>query len=142
MATVILVCSAATVIAQTTVKGQVVDAETEEPLIGATVTVEGTTLGCVTDLDGLFSLNVGANATLTFKYVGYKDFNYKVTQKSGTLDLGTVALSPSSVALNDVVITSQAIARKTPVAMTTIAPTFIEERIGYQDISKILKATP
>ena len=142
LVTALFVCSAATMMAQTTVKGQVVDAETAEPLIGATVTVEGTANGSVTNLDGLFSLNVDPNATLVFKYVGFKDLIYKVTQKSGTLDLGTVGLNPNAVALNDVVITSQAIARKTPVALTTIAPAFIEERIGTQDFPQILKATP
>ena len=40
---VLTVCSAATAIAQITVKGQVVDAETGEPLIGAAVTIVGTT---------------------------------------------------------------------------------------------------
>ena len=142
MITALFVCSSATMMAQITVKGQVVDAESGEPLIGATVTIAGTTDGSVTNLDGLFSLSVAPNATLVFKYIGYKDFDYKVTQKSGTLDLGTIVMAPSAVSLNDVVITSQAIARKTPVALTTIAPAFIEERIGTQDFPQILKSTP
>lgn len=52
---VLTVCSAATAIAQVTVKGQVVDAETGEPLIGAAVTIVGTTQGSVTNLDGMFT---------------------------------------------------------------------------------------
>ena len=36
------------------VRGQLVDAETGEPLIGASVVVEGTTQGSVTDIDGYF----------------------------------------------------------------------------------------
>ena len=52
---VLTVCSAATAIAQITVKGQVVDAETGEPLIGAAVTIVGTTQGSVTNLDGMFT---------------------------------------------------------------------------------------
>ena len=39
---ILTVCSAATAFAQTTVKGQVVDAETGEPLVGAAIMVEGT----------------------------------------------------------------------------------------------------
>ena len=39
---------------QTTVRGQLVDAETGEPLVGAAVMVEGTTQGSVTDIDGYF----------------------------------------------------------------------------------------
>lgn len=56
--------------AQTTVKGQLVDAETGEPLVGAAVMVEGTTQGSVTDIDGYFKQGVAPNATLVFKYVG------------------------------------------------------------------------
>ena len=40
--------------AQTTVRGQLVDSETGEPLVGAAVMVEGTTQGSVTDIDGYF----------------------------------------------------------------------------------------
>ena len=140
--TVLCVCSAANTFAQVTVKGQVVDAENGEPLIGAAVTVEGTSQGSVTDIDGYFTQQVNQNQVLIIKYLGYKDFKHKVTQNNGTLDLGEVKMSPDAVALNDVVITSQAIARKTPVALTTIAPAFIEERIGTQDFPHILKATP
>ena len=58
---------------QRKVTGQVVD-ETGEPLIGVTVTVEGQGgTGAITDLDGNFTVNVPANATLKFSYVGYKD---------------------------------------------------------------------
>jgi hypothetical protein len=59
--------------AQTTVKGQLVDAETNEPLVAATVVVEGTSTGCVTDFDGYFTQEVANGATLVFKYVGYKE---------------------------------------------------------------------
>ena len=54
------------------VKGQVVD-EKGEPLIGATIKVKNAKDGAVTDLDGNFSLDAPANATLVVSYVGYKD---------------------------------------------------------------------
>ena len=47
--------------AQTTVRGQLVDSETGEPLVGAAVMVEGTTQGSVTDS------NVAFEATLCLK---------------------------------------------------------------------------
>ncbi len=56
--------------AQTTVKGQLVDAETGEPLVGAAVMVVGTAQGTVTDIDGYFKQDVAPNGTLLFKYVG------------------------------------------------------------------------
>ena len=51
------VLSAYTAVAwsQTTVRGQLVDAETGEPLVGAAVMVEGTTQGSVTDIDAISS---------------------------------------------------------------------------------------
>ena len=52
------------------VTGRVVDS-TGEPLIGATVLVEGTTNGTVTDIDGNYTLNTTANAKLVFSYIGY-----------------------------------------------------------------------
>ena len=76
------VLSAYTAVAwsQTTVRGQLVDAETGEPLVGAAVMVEGTTQGSVTDIDGYFKQSVASNATLLCKYVGYKDLKEKVKQ--------------------------------------------------------------
>ena len=128
--------------AQITVTGQLVDAETSEPLVGAAVLVEGTSQGVVTDIDGKFSQNVTQNATLVFKYVGYKDLKKKISQKGASVDLGIVQMKADAVALNDVVITSQATARKTPVALSTIAPAYIEERIGTADFPQVLKSTP
>ena len=58
MLAVLTLCFAATAGAQATVKGTVVDAENNEPLIGATVTVGGTGLGTVTDYEGNFTLKV------------------------------------------------------------------------------------
>ena len=55
------------------VRGQLVDAETGEPLIGASVVVEGTTQGSVTDIDGYFTQSAPANATIVFSYVGYQE---------------------------------------------------------------------
>lgn len=143
MFAVITLCFAATAAAQATVKGKVVDAENNEPLIGATVSVSGTTLGTVTDIDGNFTLKVtSAKATLEFKYLGYQDKNVKITQK-GEIDLGMIVMELDAHSLGDVVITSSiAVARKTPVAVSTVTPDFIEERIGTQELPEILKSTP
>ena len=129
--------------AQTTVRGQLVDSETGEPLVGAAVMVEGTTQGSVTDIDGYFKQSVASNATLLFKYVGYKDQKKKITQKGASVDLGIIRMQPDAVMLADVTITSSvAVARKTPVAVSTIEPAYIEEKLGTQEFPEILKSTP
>ena len=57
--------------AQSTITGQVKDA-TGEPVIGASVLINGTSNGTVTDLDGNFSVNVQPGATLTISYIGFQ----------------------------------------------------------------------
>ncbi len=134
---------AANVVAQNVVKGKVVDAESNEPLIGASVMVEGTTQGVVTDLDGSFTLNVkSATKTLLFKYIGYKNLKMKIAQTKN-VDLGVVKMEADAVALGDITITSSiAVQRKTPVAVSTVDPVFIEEKLGTQEFPEILKSTP
>ena len=53
------------------VTGLVLDAKTQEPLIGVSVLELGTTNGVVTDLDGNFTLSVQPNAKLQLSYIGY-----------------------------------------------------------------------
>ncbi|BEG98388.1 TonB-dependent receptor [Bacteroides sedimenti] len=141
--TLLITFCAASTYAQSVVKGKVVDAETNEELIGASVMVEGTSTGVVTGMDGSFTLNVkSANPTLLFKYIGYKDLKMKLTQK-GKVDLGTITMQSNTVALADITITSSvAIQRKTPVAVSTLDPVFIEEKLGTQEFPEILKSTP
>lgn len=52
------------------VTGSVVDKE-GIPIIGANVSVKGTTNGTITDMDGKFELEVPANAKLSISYIGY-----------------------------------------------------------------------
>ena len=80
-----------------TVKGTVVDA-TGEPIIGANIMVKGTTNGCITDIDGNFSLS-NAKGTLVVSFIGYKsqeivvkgnETNLKVIQEiMGHSDIST-----------------------------------------------------
>ncbi|KGF23865.1 membrane protein [Prevotella bivia DNF00188] len=67
--TVGLVISASA-FAQSTIKGHVKDS-TGEPVIGASILVDGTTTGTTTDLDGNFVLNVAPGTPLTISYIGF-----------------------------------------------------------------------
>ncbi len=67
-------------IAQRTITGTVVGEGKNDPLVGASVTVKGTTTGAITDIDGKFSISAPADATsLTVSFVGYttKDVDVK-----------------------------------------------------------------
>ena len=62
-----------------TVKGVVLD-QSNQPVIGASVQVNGTTTGAVTDFDGNYELkNVPDNAVITFSYIGMKTKEVKAT---------------------------------------------------------------
>lgn len=56
---------------QKTIKGTVVDA-TGEPLIGVNVSVKGTTIGIITDINGNYTLEVPSKSTIVFSYIGYQ----------------------------------------------------------------------
>lgn len=130
---------------QSNVKGVLVDAQNGEVLIGASVVVEGTTIGTATSLDGSFSITVpSGNQNLILSYVGYVEVikNLSLAQEQN-LDLGKVALEPSSIGLEEVrVISSFAKDRETPVAISTIKPELIQEKLGTQEYPEILKSTP
>jgi outer membrane cobalamin receptor len=125
--------------AQMKVTGQLVDAETNEPLIGAAVLQDGTTNGTTTDFDGNFTLDVSKNATLVFKYVGYKELKMKAANGN----MGIIKMQGDAVMLKDVVVTSSvAVARKTPVAVSSVNALHIEEKLGTLEFPEVLKSTP
>ena len=79
-----------TALAQTfRVKGTVVSAEDNEPLIGATILQEGTTNGVVTDVDGNYTIEVkgASKATLVFSYVGMETQKHLVNAQTNTLNM-------------------------------------------------------
>ena len=74
--------------ADVAVEGTISDANTGDPLIGAQVIVKGTFMGTTTDQDGMFSLNVGDDASLIFTYIGYKTQETTITPGMGSLSIG------------------------------------------------------
>ena len=88
-----------TAISAQTVKGVVLDAN-GDPIIGATVKVDGTSTGAVTDLNGNFAVKAGSNAALTISYVGFETQNVKVAGKSNV----KVVLKDDQQSLNEVVV--------------------------------------
>ena len=61
------------------VKGQILDAANHEPLIGVNVTVQGTTTGTTTAVDGSFRLKAKPNQFLQISYIGYIEQTIKVS---------------------------------------------------------------
>ena len=67
-------------LAQTQVNGTVTSADDGEPVIGASIRVEGTKTGTVTDVDGKFSISVPANSHLEVSYIGMVSKRVKASQ--------------------------------------------------------------
>lgn len=67
--------------AQDMVRGTITDSG-NLPLIGATIVIEGTTNGTVTDIDGNFQLQVPPNSTLLVSYIGFKPQTIEFTGQS------------------------------------------------------------
>ena len=88
-------------IAQSTIKGKIIDGSTEETLIGAAVIVDGTDNGTVTDLDGNFSLeNVTLPATLRISYTGFEEIVLPIS----TAEFLNLTMSTASELLEEVVV--------------------------------------
>lgn len=86
--------------AQNQVTGHVTDA-TGEPIIGANVTVKGTTVGTITDIDGNFTLEVGStDGTLVVSFIGYKSAEAAIKGKSPI----NVILQEDTETLDEVVV--------------------------------------
>ncbi|QZE13876.1 TonB-dependent receptor [Halosquirtibacter laminarini] len=127
------------------IKGKIVDKATGEELLGSTVLLKGTTRGAATKFDGTFELKAPAGKqTLVFSYIGYTNLEKVVTVKeNGVLDLGEVGLEDNAIGIAEVnVLASVATNRETPVAISTIKPEIIQEKLGSKEFPEILRSTP
>ena len=102
--------------AQSTIQGTVND-ELGEPIIGASVKVQGTNDGAITDLNGSFSVKASSNATLTISYVGYLTQNVKVAGKTNI----TVVLKEDAQMLNDVVVVGYGTMKKSDITGSVVS---------------------
>ena len=127
------------------IKGVVLDAESNEPLVGASVVLTESNKGVIANVNGSFRISnlVSKNYKIAVSYIGYEERNLKVKVNNGEYDLGIIKLQPSSLGLNEVeVIADIAKERLTPVAATTISATYIEQNLGNQEYPEILRNTP
>lgn len=102
-----------------TVKGKVVD-EKGNPLVGATVMIEGTTQGVATDADGRFSLALRPSSVLVFSFIGYKNESVLVKDKTNI----NVRMKPTEESLEEVSVVAFGEQKKESVvsAITTVRP--------------------
>ena len=94
-------------LAQSLVKGTVKDVS-GEPIIGASVKIQGAKSGVITDFDGNFSITASNNATLVISYIGYSTETIKLNGRNNI----SVTLKEDTQSLNDVVVIGYGVQRK------------------------------
>ena len=127
------------------IKGVVIDAESNEPLVGASIVLTESNKGVIANVNGSFRISnlVSENYKIAVSYIGYEQRNLNVKINNGEYNLGIIKLQPLSLGLNEVeVIADIAKERVTPVAATTISATYIEQNLGNQEFPEILRNTP
>lgn len=88
--------------------GVVVDYQTGDPVIGATVQVKGASTGVISDIDGKFKVNASSEDILVISYIGYQTQETKI----GKQKLLNIELKEDSKALDEVVITAFGVGQK------------------------------
>ena len=93
------------------IKGLLVDTNTEEPLSFANITIKGTTVGTVSNIEGKYNLtNIKPGKyVIQFSYIGYKSTEKEVVLTEGQILKLDVALTIDAIMADEVVVTAQAI---------------------------------
>ena len=94
-------------LAQSLIKGTVKDVS-GDPIIGASVKVQGSKSGVITDFDGNFSVQAENNATLVISYIGYTTETVKVAGKN----ILSITLKEDAQTLNDIVVIGYGVQKK------------------------------
>jgi hypothetical protein len=135
-----------TAFSQGKITGTITDGTGSLP--GANVVIKGSTTATSTDFDGKFTLNTTSSAgEIVISFLGYQNQTVKFSVSNGaTTNLGTIVLASNSNELSEIVVKSTTVDiakdRKTPVAVSTIKASEIQEKLGNQELPEILKSTP
>ena len=122
-----------TVVAQSKLTGTIISAENDEPIIGATVSVQGSNVRTVTNVDGAFTLNVNEGTTIVVSYVGMATQTLKA--KNGM----TVRMNPNQT-LQEVVVTGMTTTDKRLFTGSTTKIDAADAKInGMADVSRSLE---
>ena len=124
-----------------TVSGKVIDARTKELLVGATVTIKGTTNGSVTDLNGQFNLLTGQKLpfTVVVSFVGYQTKETVINDNNVDIQI-----EEATNQLADVVITSrrrQESAQDVPIPISIVSGTRAEDA-GAFNVNRLKELVP
>lgn len=124
------------------ISGKVVD-ENQKPLVGASVTIENSYLGCTTNQDGYFTLKSKIKETkVIISYIGFKTKILDVKINDKNIELGNIQLETSAFISDEIIIKAIRASSITPTPHTTIQNQELKEKKTLQDIPFLLDLTP
>lgn len=104
---------------QIQVSGLVTDQKTGEPIIGASVVIQNTTNGAITDIDGRFVLdNVSKGSILSISYVGYHQKSLKI---DGTTKQFSISLEEDNEVLDEIVVVGYGMQKKQDITGSVVS---------------------
>jgi len=129
---------------ETTIKGQVID-DLGTPILGASVYIEGTTLGTSTDFDGNYVLTTSLTGPVTviFSYVGFSNVSASLDLTGGTVEQN-VTLKEDLLGLDEVVITGNLNPKsklESSVSVSTIGAKQIE-KLPIRTTAELFRSVP
>ncbi|MCM1198354.1 MAG: SusC/RagA family TonB-linked outer membrane protein, partial [Clostridium sp.] len=99
------------------ISGIVTDAEDGQPIIGASVMIEGTTTGTITDVDGKFTIEAGPQATLLIESLGYVHQKVAVEGRTAL----KISMKVESTLLDAVVMMGYSSMKKTELSSSVVS---------------------
>jgi iron complex outermembrane receptor protein len=126
--------------AQVRVTGKVLDAQSKEPLAGASVYVKNTTDGVSTNTEGEFILPLQQKAAfITISFTGYKTVTKNISQGREDLE---ILLIPETYVGDEVLVEATRVDESIPVTFSNLDKEEIEKRNLGQDVPYLLNLTP
>ncbi len=139
---------ASTLAEMCTINGFVYDSTNKEILIGATVKLEGTTIGTLTNKQGFFTLSniAPGNYTLSVSYIGYKKHSQLLSLKKGQTIRLNIYLQPTEIETKEVAVVAEREIEKREITISKInipVPQIKKIRIGGEtDLFRSLQYLP
>ena len=120
------------------VSGIVEDASSSLPLAGVSIrSFSGNNGATISSSDGTFSLPVKHNSSsLVLSLLGYESITVDISEHD---NVGTVKMQPENLMLKDALVVGQiALPRKTPIAVSSVSSSILNENLGNQELVEIL----
>ncbi len=127
--------------AQIQISGKVLEAQTKEPLIGATVLQTGTNNGVSTNTDGSFEIDLleDEERSLRISFTGFKSKTVTVVRSQSDLQ---ILLLPDTYVSDEVLVEATRVDESIPVTFSNLDKEEIQKRNLGQDVPYLLNLTP